>query len=207
MLAAETTAQPRSGPGWPLSHAVAQALLSPFHGGHAPGEQRDPRSRLSAAGSAAGSPDHAGLVPSSAPGTPNIDVSAVDDTPSRGRVFLLATVGAAAGHYGTYYGFPLCRTAKLGPHEACPLDDDDVMLFAGHLATIAMTGGAAKLAGRSFWRSQAGSALGFAGGVASLVGIQLLGEEIRPRDFNLSDPVLLGILSLGHAAITTLIAG
>ena len=68
------------------------------------------------------------------PGTPNIDVSAVDDTPSRGRVFLLTTVAAAVGHYETYYGFPLCRTAKLGPHEACPLDDDDVMLFAGHLA-------------------------------------------------------------------------
>jgi len=200
MLSVETIAQPRSGPERPLSVAIAQAKLGPFHGGHAFAEPGDQRFRLLTVGSVASSPDRAGLAPSSAPGTPHVGFPAVDGIPSRDRVFLWTTLAAVVGYAGTIYGLPLCRTATLRPGEVCVLSDDTVPVVAGFLATIAMTGGAAALAGSGFWRSQAGSALGFVGGVLGVVGIQLIG-------FDLSDEVRLGVLALGHAAITTLIAG
>ena len=61
--------------------------------------------------------------------------------------------------------------------------------------------------GNSFWRSQAGSALGWVGGGLSAAGIQVMGELIQGTGFEMSDAAMLGVLSLGQAAITTLIAG
>lgn len=122
-------------------------------------------------------------------------------------MFLLTALAATAGHFGIHYALRLCRTAtQLTPGEVCLLSDDDVPLVAGYLATAAITGGAAKLAGGDFWRSQAGSALGLLGGWLAAVGIQLMGEEIQPN-FNLPDAVFLGVSALGHAAVTTLFVG
>lgn len=209
MLSAETIAQPRAGPERPLAEAITQVLRGPFHGGHAPApsELWGQRFSLPAVGSATSLPDHVRFVPVSAPGTPNVPVPAADDTPSRGKMFLLTTLAAAVGNFGTFYGLPLCMTATLAPGEVCVLDDDDVLLIAGHLATVAMTGGAAALEGGGFWWSQAASALGFAGGALSVVGIQLMGYSIPPKGFDIPNAVLVGVLSLGHAAITTLIVG
>lgn len=202
-LAAETSAQPGSAPGQSLSDAIAEALHTPFHDGHALAGLGDQRFQLPAVGPRAGLPGHAGLAPSSVPGVP---APVVDDTPSRAKMFLLTTLAAAAGHFGTYYGIPLCRTASLRPGEGCLLDDDTIPLLIGGLATVAMTGGAAALAGGSFWRSQAGSALGWVGGGLSAAGIQVMGELIQGTGFEMSYAAILGVFSLGHAAITTLIA-
>lgn len=207
LLAAETSAQPRPGPERTLSGAIAQALHGPFHGGHAVAGLRDRRFRLSPAGSAASSPGHVGPAPSSAPGTPNIAISRLRTTPpSRGNMFLLTALAATVGHSGIHYALRHCRTAtQLAPGEVCVLSDNDVPLVAAYVATAAITGGAAKLAGGDFWRSQAGSAIGLLGGWLAAVGIQLMGEEIQPN-FNLPDAVFLSVSALGHAAITTLTA-
>jgi len=69
-------------------------------------------------------------------------------------------------------------------------------MFAGALATVTMTGGAATLSGRDVWRSLAGSALGFAGGLAALA---LACDESDCENAWTA----VGFV-LGHAAITTL---
>ena len=199
-LAAETSAQP----GQSLSDAIGEALHTPFHDGHALAGLGDQRFQLPVVGPRAGLPGHTGLAPSSVPGVP---APVVDDTPSRAKMFLLTTLAAAAGHFGTYYAIPLCQTASLRPGQVCVLDDDSTPLLIAGLATVAMTGGAAALAGGSFWRSQAGSALGWVGGGLSAAGIQVMGELIQGTGFEMSDAAMLGVLSLGQAAITTLIAG
>lgn len=67
--------------------------------------------------------------------------------------------------------------ATTKPRVVCPTSDEEVLAISGHLATIALEGGAAALAGRGFWKSLAGSALGFAGGLAAGTGVALMAGE------------------------------
>ncbi len=209
-LAADTSAQSRQTPERPLSDAMAAVLRSPFHGDHAP----------------SGSPGHvllpgpAGAAASPAEQPPGVRIpapagapAAEDETPSRGQVFLLTTLASAAGLAGTYYVLYRCTTtdpalvnsaAATGGDPLCATENETVLGVVGALATVTMTGGAATLAGRSFWRSLAGSALGYVGGLAVGTGLaQACCDEFgRESAWNAA---LVGGLVLGHAAITTLL--
>ena len=210
-LAAETSAQSRPTPERPLSDAMAEALRSPFRGDHAP----------------SGSPGHfllpgpvgAAALPSQQPPgaripTPAGAPSAEDDTPSRGKVFLLTTLASAAGLAGTYYWLDWCTSGGDPPlvysaagsadDVLCPTENETVLGVTGVLATVTMTGGAATLAGRGFWRSLAGSALGYAGGLAVGTGLaQACCDELGRESAR--NAAVVGGLVLGHAAITTLL--
>lgn len=224
-LAVEVSAQTRSTPGHLLSDAMAEALQSPFHGDRAPpgspGHDLLPSStayphalagRAGVAASPSPQPPGARIpVPAGAP-------SAEDGTPSRGKVFLLTTLTAAAGHAWTFYWSGQCAGGDppLGGPAApfanpaaateedvlCPTDNETALVLAGGLATVMMTGGVATLAGRDFWGSLAGSALGYAAGLAAADGLELVcdecGESARTALF-------LGGLILGHSALTTLL--
>lgn len=61
-FAVESSAQARAGLESPLSHAVAEALRSPFHGDHLPHGLRDSRLLLSATVHPSGVSGHAGRM-------------------------------------------------------------------------------------------------------------------------------------------------
>ncbi len=206
-LAAETSAQSRPTPERPLSGAMAEVLRGPFHGDHAPSGSPghvllpDP---VGVAASPAEQPPGARIpAPAGAP-------SAEDDTRARAKVFLLTALASAAGFAGSYYWSYRCTTeppsvnsaAGTGGDALCPTDDERVLAATGALATVTMTGGAATLAGRGFWRSLVGSALGYAGGLAVAVGTMLAVEESGWEDA--TNRVGTVVLILGHAGITTL---
>lgn len=222
----EAAAQPWPAPEHPLSEAVAEALQSPLHGDRAPpgspghdllpSSTAYPRALPGRAGVAALlSPQPPGAripVPAGAP-------SAEDGTPSRGKVFLLTTLTAAAGHAWTFYWSGQCAggdppfggpaapfanpAAATEENALCPTDNETALFLTGGLATVMMTGGVATLAGRDLWRSLAGSALGYAVGLAAANRLELVcdeecGESARTGLF-------LGGLILGHSALTTLL--
>lgn len=229
-LAVETSAQSRPTPERPLSDAMAEALRGPFHGDLAPPGSPGHDLLLSSTVSPLGLADRVGVGESPSPQPPGVRIpapagapSAEDGTPSRGRVFLLTTLAAAAGHAWSFYWFDRCAVvpgdAPLGgpagpfvnPAAAtkedtlCPTDNEGVLFFTGGIATTMVTGGAATLAGRGFWRSLAGSTLGYAGGLAAFAGTSLTVEELG---LDWEDATVhrvgMGVLILGHAAITTL---
>ncbi len=194
---------------------MAEVLRSPFHGGHAPSGSPGlvlPPGPVGAAASPAEQLPAARIpAPAGAP-------SAEDETPSRGKVFLLTTLATAAGAAGSHYLYDRCVLRVRDPaapfvrppavsgnnyNYMCPTDDEDVLVGIGVLATVTMTAGAAALAGRDFWRSLAGSALGYAGGVAAAAGTVHAVEELRWEDA--AQWVVAGVYVLSHAAITTLL--
>ena len=215
-LAAETSAQSRSTPGRQLSDAVAEVLRSPFHGDQAP-PGLSGHGLLRPVVTSPFAVAHVGLVVSFAPSSPGAQVPAAGEAPSRGRMFLLTTIAAAVGYGGTVYLADRCNPIVTVHYQEnslagtrgrglCP--DESVVFVTGYLATIAMTGGAATLAGSGFGRSLIGSALGFAGGALGVVltaeGVErVAGENL----FDLSPVAVVGVISLYHAAITTLVAG
>ena len=97
--------------------------------------------------------------------------------------------------------------AETKEDALCPTGNETVLFYTGGLATAVMTGGAATLAERGFWRFLAGSALGYAGGLAAAAGIFLAVEN---PDFeywvenSVGIRVGMGVLILGHAAVTGL---
>lgn len=217
-LAAETSAQSRPTPERALSDAMAEVLRSPFHGDHAPsgspGHVLLPGPVGSAASPAQQPPGARIPAPAGAP-------SAENDSPSRGKVFLLTALASAAGAAGFSYVYDRCAILRVsdpvsyptapfvrppsmsGNNAMCPTDDETVLAATGVLATVTMTGGAAALAGRDFWRSLAGSALGYAGGVAAAVGTILAVDELGWEDA--ANWVGAGVFVLSHATITTLL--
>ena len=227
-LAVEGSAQPRSAPESTLSDAVAEALQGPFHGDDAPPGLNGNGLFLPAATPLVASSRDVGLAVSLALRSPSQEVPVTDNAPSRGKVLLWTTLAAAVGYVGAVQWEEWCTPSRdVGRYDdrrydpranlfgserhqglqdfLCP-DNSDNAILIGFLATIPMTGGAATLAGSGFGRSLVGSALGFGGGVAALVGIQLIGDRMQPKDFYVSDAVVVGVLSLTHAAIATLIA-
>ena len=230
-LAVETSAQSRPTPERPLSDAMAEVLRGPFHGDLAPPGSPGHDLLLSSTVSPRGLADRVGVGESPSPQPPGVRIpapagapSAEDGTPSRGRVFLLTTLAAAAGHAWSFYWPVRCvpgdppllggppgqfvnPAAETKEDALCPTKNETVLFYTGGLATAMMTGGAATLAGRGFWRSLAGSALGYAGGLAAAAGIFLAVED---PDFEywvenrMGVRVGMGVLILGHAAITTL---
>lgn len=220
-LAAETSAQALPTPERPLSDAMAEALQSPFHRAvEMPGSQgRHPLVPSTASPHA--SSGHAGAGASPAPRSPDLPLPAATTAPSDGRVFLSAALAAAVGYFGTFYLAELCEPEPgrndggsrfLGSSASeevripCPVGDGEVV-WMGFLATIPMTAVGATLAGSGFTRSMLGSAAGFAGGMGALVGIALIGEWIQVEgDFEISEGAGAVVLSLAHAAVTTLVA-
>lgn len=219
MVAPGISAQPRPTPERPLSDAMAEALLSPFHGYHEPpgSPGRDlllsstaPPLELSGGVGVAASP--AQQPPGARIPAPAGAPSAEDGSPSRGKVFLLTTLTAAAGHAWSLYWPVLCNpgdpplvnpVAATGEDALCPTKNEAVLFLTGGLATVMMTGGAAKLAGRGFWRSLAGSALGYAGGLTAAYGLGRTSAELGWESG--VNPVAMGGLILGHSALTTLL--
>lgn len=208
MLSTEATAQPWAGPERPLADAITQVLRGPFHGGRAPAalELWGQRFNLPAVGSATSLPDHGRLVPVSAPGTPKVPLPLAEDTPSRGKMFLLTALSAAAGYGGTLYWvdrcnevLPLRPSPPAGNDVLCPTGSAGVMFVTGYLATITATAGAATLAGGGFGKSLAGSALGLAGAYLAMAGAFGTGLDL---------PIgaVVGVMALAHAGVTTLIA-
>ena len=219
--AAEISAQPASTPQRPLSDAMAEALQSPFHGAvEIPGSQgRHPLVPSTASPHA--SPGHVGAGASQAPQSPDLPAAPAATTPSDGKVFLSAALAAAVGYFGTFYLAELCEPepgrydggshllASPASEEAripCPVGGGD-MVWMGFLATIPVTAVGATLAGSGFTRSLLGSAAGFAGGIGTLFGIGLIGNWIQVEgNFDISEGAGAAVLSLVHAAVTTLIA-
>ena len=217
-LAAETSAQSRPTPERPLSDAVAEVLRSPFHGGHAPSGSPGLVLLPGPAGAAASPAEQ---LPGARIPAPAGAPSAEDDTPSRGKVFLLATLASAAGAAGSHYLYDRCAILRVrdpvrhpaapfvrppavsGNDDMCPTDDETVLAATGVLAIVTMTGGAAALAGRDFWRSLAGAALGYAAGLAAAVGTILTVEELGWEDA--ANWVGAGVGVLSHATVTTLL--
>ncbi len=219
--AAEISAQPGSPPQRPLSDAMAEALQSPFHrAAEIPGSQgRHPLVPSTASPHA--SSGHADAGASPAPRSPDLPLPAATTAPSDGKVFLSAAFAAAVGYFGTFYLAELCEpepgrydggSILLGSRESeearipCPVKDGDVM-WMGLLGTIPVTAVGATLAGSGFARSLLGSAAGFASGMGALVGIALIGDWIQEEgNFEISEGAGAVMLSLAHAAVTTLIA-
>jgi len=198
-LAVETSAQSRPTPERPLSDAMAEVLRSPFHGDHAPSGSPG---LVILPGPAGGAASPAEQPPGARIPAPTGAPSAEDDTPSHGRVFLMTTLASAAGFAGTYYwqqcvgGDPPLVYPAAGTWGDALCPNEGVLMVIGALATVTMTGGAATLAGRDFWRSLGGSALGF------VVGVVVLGTVCSESDCE-SASAVVGV-ALGHAAITTL---
>ena len=210
-FAVESSAQARAGLESPLSHAVAEALRSPFHGDHLPHGLRESRLLLSATVHPSGVSSHAGPAASQTAPSP-----ATDDARSLGEVFLLSTLASAAGILGTLYWHYSCEYGVSPPssaggglvpedHALCP-EEEWIVLATGILATVTMTAVPAGLQ-RGFKSSLVGSSLGYAGGVLALfvIGASAIGEH-----FDITERVgmgfVAGLFSLTHAGITTLIA-
>lgn len=230
-LGVELSAQLRPTPERPLSDAMAEALQSPFHGDRAPpgspghdfllsstAPPRELSGRVGAAASPSPQPLDARIpAPVGAP-------SAEDGTFSRGDVFLLTTLTAAVGHALSLYWSVWCTdvVTPLGGPAApfanpaaatkggalCAPGKGTALFLTGGLATVMMTGGVATLAGRDFWRSLAGSAVGYAGGLvaaaalAAAAGLELPCERCGESSGN---AFVMGGLILGHSALTTLL--
>ena len=231
-LAVETSAQSRPTPERPLSDAMAEALRGPFHGDLAPPGSPGHDLLLSSTASPRGLADRVGVGASPSPQPPGVQIpapagapSAEDGTPSRGKVFLLTTLAAAAGHAWSFYWPVRCGVpgdtpllgdpagpfvnpaAETKEDALCPTENETVLFFTGGLATTMMTGSVATLAGRGFWRSLAGSTLGYAGGLAAAAGTFLAVDELglgwEWEDATV-ERVGMGVLILGQAVITTL---
>ena len=224
-LAVETSAQSRPAPEHPLSNAMAEALRSPFHSDHVPpgspgrdllpsstSSPRGPSGRVVVAASPSPQPP-AGRIPARG-GAP----SAEDGAPSRGKVFLLTTLAAAAGHAWSFHWVIRCTSdpplggpaapfvnpaAATGEDALCPTENGTILFVTGGLATLMMTGGVATIAGRGFWRSLAGSALGYAGGLVVGAVLVIAGEELG-WDGESVETLAIGGVILGHASLTTL---
>jgi len=191
----------------PLSDAVSEALRSSFHSapeppGSLPLLVPTPVVPLSATSA------RTGPVASPKSRSPDIQVPPAAE-PSRGKMFLLTALSAAAGYGGTLYWVDRCnglavRDPVLPPRSSpppandvlCPTDSEGVMFVTGWLATITVTTGAATLAGGGFGRSLAGSALGLAGGWLTAGGV---GSDLPIE-------AVVGLMALAHAGVTTLIA-
>jgi len=224
-LSVEAAAQPWSMPERPLSEAVAEALRSPFHSDHAaagPGG-----GRLLVATAAPALHLHAGSTGS--PHALGAPVPATGNAPSQGMVFLSATLASAAGISGTMWMVDRCNRSNVvnlasqrdppdgpeprwvprgvdGTPALCP--GDTVLLLTGYLATVAMTGGAAKLVGAGLWRSLIGSALGLTGGALGSIATaqwvdRLAGDKVF---FDMSPVFPMALMSILHGGITALIA-
>ena len=204
-FAVESSAQARAGLESPLSHAVAEALRSPFHGDHLPHGLRESRLLLSATVHPSGVSSHAGPAASQTAPSP-----ATDDARSLGKVFLLSTLASVAGVLGTWYWWHSCEydyvIQTLGTvrwaenHALCP-EEAGIVAATGILATVTMTAVPAGLQ-RGFGRSLMGSSLGFAGGVLALYVLEssAIGEHFDRMGLR------VGLFPLTHAGITTLIA-
>lgn len=212
-LAAETSAQSRPTAELFLSDAMAEALRTPFHGDHAP----------SGSLGLALLPGPVGSLPSPAPQPqpPGTRVPAKVTAPSAGKVFVSTAVAAAVGYFGTFYVAELCEPEPGrydgGLNPWAPLEseqgniqcsaDDSQILRMGFLATIPVVASGAWLVGSGFPRSLLGSALGFAGGMGALFAVSELGDLIGLEgDFEIPKGAAAAVLSLAHAAVTTVVA-
>jgi len=214
-LAAGISGQSRSALDSSVADAMTEALRGPFHDTLSPSVLLGRPLPLPSASGRVDSPP--GRVEGAALPvlrTPVAGIPADEEKPRHGKVFLLTTLVVAAGHAGAYYWADLCGldvvNARSGilpattkPRVVCPTRDEEVLAISGHLATIALAGGAAALVGRGFWKSLAGSALGFAGGLVAGVGFARMAGE----DSSWASGVGGGIWILGHAAIATLFSG
>lgn len=210
-LAVETAAQSRPTPEVFLSDAMAEVLRSPFHADHAP----------------SGSlglvllPGPVGAVPSPAPQPPGTRVPATATAPSDGKVFVSTAVAAAVGYFGTFHVAELCEpepgrwdggSNPWDPRESehrhiqCSADDSQILRM-GFLATIPVVASGAWLVGSGFPRSLLGSALGFAGGMGALFAVSEMGDWIGLEgDFEIPKGAAAAVLTLAHAAVTTVVA-
>lgn len=210
-LAVETAAQSRPTPELFLSDAMAEALRSPLHGDHAP----------SGSLGLALLPGPVGSVPSPAPQPPGVRLPAPATAPSGGKVFVSTAVAAAVGYFGTFYVAELCEPEPGrydgGLNPWAPLEseqgniqcsaDDSQVLRMGFLATIPVVASGAWLVGSGFPRSLLGSALGFAGGMGALFAVSELGDWIGLEgDFEIPKGAAAAVLTLAHAAVTTVVA-
>ena len=221
-LAIETSAQARAALESPLSHAVGKALRSPFHSYYAPPGSPGRGLVPSSTASPLELPGLVGVGASPAPQSPGNPIAAAGTAPSDGKVFFSAAIAAAVGYFGTFYLAELCVSepgrydggshlwGAPGSEEAripCPVEDGDDVVWMGFLATIPVTAAGATLAGSGFTRSLLGSALGFAGGMGALFAIWQIGDPFQvDGDFEMSEQASAVVLSLAHAAVTTLFA-
>lgn len=222
----EAAAQPWPTPERPLSEAVAEALRSPFHSGHAAAGPGGGRLLVAAAAPAL----HLHAGPMGSPRASGALVPATGNAPSQGTVFLWATLASAAGIGGTMWMVDWCESQPgvvnlVSQRDPPPWPEprwvssggdgtpalcagDTVLLLTGYVATVAMTGGAAKLVGAGLWRSMIGSALGLTGAaLGTIVTAQwvdrLAGDEVF---FDTSPVFPLAVMSILHGGITALIA-
>jgi len=209
-LTAEISAQARAAlESGSLSDAVAEVLRSPFFSNRLPQDMDSDRLLHSATVDPPGVSGHAGPAALQTAPSP-----ATNDVLSRGKVFLLGTLASAAGILGTAYWYDSCdffqvieplrgggdRPGVKDP-ALCP-DEEGIVLGTGFLLTVALTAVPAGLK-HGFGRSLLGSSLGMAGGMLALIAVAStdVGEHV-----NIPEWVGVGLVSLTHAGITTLIA-